>query len=161
MPCVENTYVRCRNRYFPAAFTMPTASLSYASCSRRMQEGDKAQIRLLPELEQQSPVSTGAVSGLYVDKRADGAVRGRKPFCSAKSLLRLPPLHTILHDGKRAEARRVPKSLSRVKCTEIGTLELYCVSKEAESLATSSSTFAMSCGNRTLKMMEKQKMPTR
>ncbi len=38
-------------------------------------------------------------------------------------------MHTILRGGKRAGAKRVPVTLA-AKCTEIGTLELYCVSKE-------------------------------
>jgi len=44
-------------------------------------------------------------------------------------LLQLPPLHTILRGGKRAGAKQVPVILA-AKCTEIGTLELYCVSRE-------------------------------
>ncbi len=44
-------------------------------------------------------------------------------------LLRLPPLHTILRGGKRAGVKRVPVTLA-AKCTEIGTLELSCVSAE-------------------------------
>jgi hypothetical protein len=43
--------------------------------------------------------------------------------------MRLPPLHTILRGGKRAGAKRVPVTLA-AKCTEIGTLELYCETKE-------------------------------
>ena len=46
-----------------------------------------------------------------------------------ESLLQLPPLHTVLRGGKRAGAKRVPVTLA-AKCTEIGTLELYCESKE-------------------------------
>jgi molecular chaperone DnaK (HSP70) len=44
-------------------------------------------------------------------------------------LLKLPPLHTILRGGKRAGVKRVPVTLA-AKCTEIGTLELSCVSAE-------------------------------
>jgi DNA-K related protein/Hsp70 protein len=44
-------------------------------------------------------------------------------------VLQLPPLHTILRGGKRAGVKRVPVTLA-AKCTEIGTLELYCVSQE-------------------------------
>src|SRR5438876_7658583 len=46
-----------------------------------------------------------------------------------ESLLQLPPLHTILRGGKRTGTKRVPVTLA-AKATEIGTLELYCVSKE-------------------------------
>jgi molecular chaperone DnaK (HSP70) len=44
-------------------------------------------------------------------------------------LLQLPPLHTILRGGKRSGTRRVPVTLA-ARCTEIGTLELWCVAKE-------------------------------
>ena len=47
----------------------------------------------------------------------------------ATQLLRLPALHTILRGGKRAGVKRVPVTLA-AKCTEIGTLELACVSAE-------------------------------
>jgi hypothetical protein len=42
---------------------------------------------------------------------------------------RLPPLHTILRGGKRAGAKRVPVTLA-ARCTEIGTLELWCVARD-------------------------------
>lgn len=48
---------------------------------------------------------------------------------SPDQLMQLPPLHTILRGGKRAGTKRVPVTLA-TKCTEIGTLELYCVSRE-------------------------------
>ncbi len=41
----------------------------------------------------------------------------------------LPPLHTILRGGKRSGTKRVPVTLA-AKCTDIGTLELWCVAKE-------------------------------
>jgi hypothetical protein len=44
-------------------------------------------------------------------------------------LLQLPPLHTILRGGKRSGARHVPVTLA-ARCTEIGTLELWCVARE-------------------------------
>ena len=44
-------------------------------------------------------------------------------------LLQLAPLHTMLRGGKRAGARRVPVTLV-ARNTEIGTLELFCVSQE-------------------------------
>jgi hypothetical protein len=44
-------------------------------------------------------------------------------------LLQLPPLHTILRGGKRSGTRRVPVTLA-ARCTEIGTLELWCVARE-------------------------------
>lgn len=44
-------------------------------------------------------------------------------------LLQMPPLHTVLRGGKRAGAKNVPVTLA-THCTEIGTLELFCVAKD-------------------------------
>ena len=44
-------------------------------------------------------------------------------------MLALPPLHTVLRGGKRAGVKQVPVTLA-AKATEIGTLELFCVSSE-------------------------------
>jgi hypothetical protein len=93
---------------------------------RRMQEGDEVSIPK-PELELALgepvlfPLFTSSVRGQ--DKPGD--VIGVAP----DQLLRLPPLHTVLRGGKRAGTKRVPVTLA-AKCTEIGTLELYCVGKE-------------------------------
>jgi molecular chaperone DnaK (HSP70) len=46
-------------------------------------------------------------------------------------LLHLPPLHTVLRGGKRSGTKSVPVTLA-VRCTEIGTLELYCVAKDGQ-----------------------------
>ncbi len=93
---------------------------------RRLQEGEE--IRLAqPELELALgepvlfPLYTSTVRG----DDPPGAVLSLPP----ESLLQLPPLHTVLRGGKRAGAKRVPVTLA-AKCTEIGTLELYCVSRE-------------------------------
>src|SRR5438552_8150825 len=44
-------------------------------------------------------------------------------------LRQLPPLHTGLRGGKRSGTKNVPVTLA-ARCTEIGTLELFCVAKE-------------------------------
>ncbi len=46
-----------------------------------------------------------------------------------QQLLPLPPLHTVLRGGKRSGTKQVPVTLS-ARCTEIGTLELACVTQE-------------------------------
>ncbi len=47
-----------------------------------------------------------------------------------KQLAQLPPLHTVLRGGKRSGgAKSVPVTLA-ARCTEIGTLELFCVAKD-------------------------------
>jgi hypothetical protein len=93
---------------------------------RRMQEGDEVSIPK-PELELALgepvlfPLFTSTVRGQ--DKPGD-VIR-----VAPEQLLSLPPLHTILRGGKRSGVKRVPVTLA-AKCTEIGTLELYCVGKE-------------------------------
>ena len=93
---------------------------------RRLQEGEE--IRLAePELELAIgrpvlfPLFTSTVRGDDIP----GAVLRLPP----SALLQLPPLHTMLRGGKRSGAKRVPVTLM-AKATEIGTLELYCVSRE-------------------------------
>ncbi len=93
---------------------------------RRMQEGE--------EVHMPSPVLELALGEPVLFPLYTSTVRGDdKPGqvlrLPEESLMRLPPLHTILRGGKRAGAKRVPVTLA-AKCTEIGTLELYCESKE-------------------------------
>ena len=93
---------------------------------RRMQEGDE--VRMAEPVLQLAlgepvlfPLYTSTVRG---DDRPGQVLR-----LPPESLLRLPPLHTVLRGGKRAGTKRVPVTLA-ARCTEIGTLELYCESKE-------------------------------
>jgi hypothetical protein len=67
------------------------------------------------------PLFTSTVRG---DDRAGALLR-----VEPDQLLQLPPLHTILRGGKRSGTKSVPVTLA-VRCTEIGTLELFCVAKE-------------------------------
>lgn len=46
-------------------------------------------------------------------------------------LLQMPPLHTVLRGGKRSGTKNVPVTLG-ARCTEIGTLELFCIAKEGD-----------------------------
>ncbi len=48
---------------------------------------------------------------------------------SPSQLAQLPPLHTVLRGGKRAGVKDVPVTLA-ARCTEIGTLELFCVARD-------------------------------
>ncbi len=93
---------------------------------RRMQEGE--------EVHMPSPILELALGEPVLFPLYTSTVRGDdKPGqvlrLPEESLMRLPPLHTILRGGKRAGAKRVPVTLA-AKCTEIGTLELFCESKE-------------------------------
>ena len=93
---------------------------------RRLQEGEEIS---LPQPELELALGEPVLFPLYTSTvrgdDAPGAVLRLPP----ESLLQLPPLHTVLRGGKRAGAKRVPVTLA-AKYTEIGTLELYCVSRE-------------------------------
>jgi len=66
---------------------------------------------------------------LYTSTVRAGDKPGDLLNVSPKQLLQLPPLHTILRGGKRSGTKSVPVTLA-ARCTEIGTLELWCVAKE-------------------------------
>jgi hypothetical protein len=93
---------------------------------RRLEEGQEIVLEK-PELELalgqpvQFPLFTSTVRG-------DDAA-GQHLRLSPDQLQRLPPLHTVLRGGKRSGTRRVPVTLS-ARCTEVGTLELWCVAKD-------------------------------
>lgn len=93
---------------------------------RRLEEGQEVTLEK-PELELALgqpvlfPLFTSTVRG----KDKAGDVLTIPP----NQLLQLPPLHTVLRGGKRSGTKHVPVTLS-ARCTEIGTLELYCVAKD-------------------------------
>jgi hypothetical protein len=93
---------------------------------RRMQEGDEVR---MPSPELELALGEPVLFPLYTSTVRGDDKPGQVLRLPPESLLHLPPLHTILRGGKRAGAKRVPVTLA-AKCTEIGTLELYCVSKE-------------------------------
>jgi uncharacterized protein YjeT (DUF2065 family) len=110
-----------------SAIRNPQSALSVLCVvPRRLQEGEEVR---LPQPELELALGQPVLFPLYTSTvRGDdppGAVLRLPP----ESLLQLPPLHTVLRGGKRAGAKRVPVTLA-AKCTEIGTLELYCVSRE-------------------------------
>jgi hypothetical protein len=93
---------------------------------RRMQEGEEVHMPApVLELALGEPV----LFPLYTSTVRGDDKPGQVLRLPEESLMHLPPLHTILRGGKRAGAKRVPVTLA-AKCTEIGTLELYCESKE-------------------------------
>jgi hypothetical protein len=93
---------------------------------RRMQEGDEVR---MPEPELELALGQPVLFPLYTSTVRGDDKPGQVLRLKPESLLNLPPLHTILRGGKRAGTKQVPVTLA-AKCTEIGTLELYCVSKE-------------------------------
>src|SRR5262245_12419250 len=93
---------------------------------RRMQEGEEVH---MPKPELELALGQPVLFPLYTSTVRGDDKPGQVLRLPEESLLRLPPLHTILRGGKRAGTKRVPVTLA-AKCTEIGTLELYCESKE-------------------------------
>jgi hypothetical protein len=93
---------------------------------RGLQEGDEIK---LPEPELQLALGQPVLFPLFTSTVRGEDKPGEVLHLAPGSLLKLPPLHTILRGGKRAGVKEVPVTLA-AKCTEIGTLELYCVSKE-------------------------------
>lgn len=93
---------------------------------QHLEEGEEIALER-PELELalgqpvMFPLYTSTVRG---DDHAGDLLR-----VSPEQLLQLPPLHTILRGGKRSGTKRVPVTLA-ARCTEIGTLELYCVARD-------------------------------
>lgn len=84
---------------------------------------EKPELELALGVPVQFPLFTSTVRGH--DKA------GELMQVSPTQLGQLPPLHTILRGGKRSGTRNVPVSLA-ARCTEIGTLELYCVARDAD-----------------------------
>ncbi|HUR53972.1 MAG TPA: molecular chaperone DnaK, partial [Gemmataceae bacterium] len=103
-------------------------ALTHVLCvvPRRLQEGEEIS---LPRPELELALGEPVLFPLYTSTVRGDDKPGDVLNLSPESLLQLPPLHTILRGGKRAGAKRVPVTLA-AKCTEIGTLELSCVSKD-------------------------------
>ncbi|CAN5589865.1 Hsp70 family protein [soil metagenome] len=93
---------------------------------RRLEEGQEITLKEpVLELAIGQPVLFPLFTSTVRGEDAAGAVLTLSP----QQLLRLPPLHTVLRGGKRAGTKQVQVTLA-AKCTEIGTLELSCVSPE-------------------------------
>jgi hypothetical protein len=93
---------------------------------RRLQEGEEVH---MPKPELQLALGQPVLFPLYTSTVRGDDKPGQVLRLPPESLLQLPPLHTILRGGKRTGVKQVPVTLA-AKCTEIGTLELYCESKE-------------------------------
>lgn len=95
---------------------------------RHLEEGHEVAI---PKPELELALGQPVLFPLYTSTVRGDDKAGDVLNVSPEQLLQLPPLHTILRGGKRAGTKRVPVTLA-AKCTEIGTLELFCVSKEGD-----------------------------
>ncbi|MCZ2342977.1 MAG: hsp70 family protein [Bacteroidales bacterium] len=93
---------------------------------RGLQEGEE--IRLADQ-EMELAIGQPVLFPLFTSTVRGDDTAGTLLHLPPSALLQLPPLHTMLRGGKRAGTKRVPVTLL-AKATEIGTLELYCVSRE-------------------------------
>jgi hypothetical protein len=93
---------------------------------RRLEEGHEIALEK-PELE--LALGQPVIFPLYSSTVRGDDKAGDVLQLTPEQLLHLPPLHTILRGGKRAGVRNVPVTLA-ARCTEIGTLELFCVARE-------------------------------
>ena len=93
---------------------------------RRLQEGEEISI---PKPEFELAIGEPVLFPLYTSTVRSDDKPGDVLRVSPDQLLQLPPLHTILRGGKRSGVKRIPVTLA-AKSTEIGTLELSCVSRE-------------------------------
>jgi hypothetical protein len=117
-----------RSYYIGVETPNPEPGKTHVLCvvPRRLQEGDEVS---LPQPELELALGQPVLFPLFTSTVRGEDKPGDLLNVSSDQLLQLPPLHTILRGGKRAGAKRVPVTLA-AKCTEIGTLELSCVSRE-------------------------------
>lgn len=93
---------------------------------RQMAEGETI---ALPEPQLELALGQPVLFPLFCSTVRGDDKPGEILHLNPQQLLQLPPLHTVLRGGKRSGAKRVPVTLAAT-CTEIGTLELACVSRE-------------------------------
>ena len=85
----------------------------------------------MPQPELELSLGQPVMFPLYTSTVRAGDKPGDLLDVAPTQLLQLPPLHTVLRGGKRSGTKSVPVTLA-ARCTEIGTLELYCVAKDAQ-----------------------------
>ncbi len=93
---------------------------------RRLEEG---QIIPLPQPELELALGEPVSFPLFTSTVRGDDQPGDLLQVSPAQLMQLPPLQTILRGGKRAGTKRTPVTLE-ARCTEIGTLELYCLARD-------------------------------
>jgi molecular chaperone DnaK (HSP70) len=118
--------------YYVAVETAASAEPAAAELSvlcvvpQHLEEGEEIDLEK-PALE--LALGQPVLFPLYTSTVRGGDRAGDVLRVAPEQLLQLPPLHTILRGGKRAGTKRVPVTLA-ARCTEVGTLELWCVSRE-------------------------------
>ena len=93
---------------------------------RRLEEGKEI---VLSKPEMELALGQPVAFPLYTSTVRGEDHAGDVLNVKSDQLLRLPPLHTVLRGGKRSAAKRVPVTLA-ARCSEIGTLELWCSAKD-------------------------------
>lgn len=119
-----------RSYYIAVQSGQPTSSAAPLTLicvvPQHLDEGQEVALEK-PELELAlgQPVAFPLYSSTVRDKDQPGDVLE----VESEQLWQLPPLHTVLRGGKRSGTRQVPVTLA-ARCTEIGTLELWCAARE-------------------------------
>ena len=127
---------RRRDRHAASAGIARSCASSRGGCRR-------ARRSQLPKPELELALGQPVLFPLYTSTVRGDDKPGDVLTLPPNQLLQLPPLHTVLRGGKRSGAKRVPVTLA-ARCTEIGTLELYCVAKDGTTAGGWSSTSATS-----------------
>lgn len=94
--------------------------------SQQLEEGEEV---ALPKPELELALGQPVSFPLFTSTVRGGDQPGQVLHARRGQLRELPPLHTVLRGGKRSGTKRVPVTLA-ARCTEIGTLELWCVARE-------------------------------
>ncbi|MEZ6138998.1 MAG: Hsp70 family protein [Zavarzinella sp.] len=116
-----------RSYYVGVASTDPTTTAQVLCIvPRHMQEGTDVAI---PKPEMELALGEPVHFPLFSSTVRGNDQPGDIITAGADQLLELPAIQTILRGGKRSGTKTVPVTLS-TRCTEIGTLEMYCVGKE-------------------------------
>jgi hypothetical protein len=93
---------------------------------RHLEEGQEV---TLTQPEMELAIGQPVTFPLFTSTVRGDDVPGAVLHVSPEQLLELPPLTTLLRGGKRGGVKQIPVTLA-AKCTEIGTLELYCVARD-------------------------------
>src|SRR5690606_35714084 len=94
----------------------------------RLEEGH---VVSLPKPELELAIGQPVLFPLFTSTVRGDDEAGQILSLAPSQLMTLPPLHTILRGGKKTKAKRTPVTLE-ARCTEIGTLELYCLARDGD-----------------------------
>jgi hypothetical protein len=117
-----------RSYYIAVQSQAATSDMATVLCvvPQHLEEGQEI---ALPQPELELSLGQPVMFPLYTSTVRANDKAGDLLEVAPTQLLQLPPLHTILRGGKRSGTKNVPVTLAS-RCTEIGTLELFCVAKD-------------------------------